>query len=271
MGSNMDGKRISGSRLAVGAIPRLPARAAARSDKMSACRFVATMVSRLEGFPTMRVVIASTSILSQVTSGNSLATSVAISSHITMPCRWALDFVTTVSSFRGRSCASLKANRMIRVTPRRVKIAVSVPTSSGKPRWARPPCPAYSPSEFSRTMTQSRSPRLQSRKGEALADRQPQTPERYVVRDVRPAYGAKVDRIEVPQAIQSVFWHHRAVFLVIVRAPGKLFYIQMKTANLLRKPLQYLKTRSYHFGADAIPRVDCNRMLSHLKLLEQIS
>jgi hypothetical protein len=45
----------------------------------------------------------------------------------------------------------------------------------------------------------------------------------------------------------------------------------MKTANLLRKPLQYLKTRSYHFGADAIPRDDCNHMLSHLKLLEQIS
>src|SRR5580704_5030771 len=36
MGSNMEGKRRSGSRLAVGAIPRLPARAAARSERMSA-------------------------------------------------------------------------------------------------------------------------------------------------------------------------------------------------------------------------------------------
>ncbi len=57
----------------------------------------------------MRTVMASTSILSQVTSGNSRATSAAISSHITMPWRWAFDLVTTVSSLRGRDCASLKA------------------------------------------------------------------------------------------------------------------------------------------------------------------
>ena len=44
---------------------------------------------------------------------------------------------------------------MIRVTPVRVKIDVSVATSSGSPRWARPPLPEYSPSLFSRTMTQS--------------------------------------------------------------------------------------------------------------------
>lgn len=37
--SNMEKNRLSGSRLAVGANPRLPARAAARSDKFSARRF----------------------------------------------------------------------------------------------------------------------------------------------------------------------------------------------------------------------------------------
>ena len=45
----------------------------------------------------------------------------------------------------------------MRETPTRVKMATSVPTSSGRPRWARPPWPEYSPSEFSRTITQSRS------------------------------------------------------------------------------------------------------------------
>ena len=94
---------------AVGATPRLPASAPARSDRISACRLVATMVSRLCGFSVIRTVIASTSILSQVTSGNSFETSSAISSHITMPCRWAFDLVTTVRSLRGRDCASLKA------------------------------------------------------------------------------------------------------------------------------------------------------------------
>ena len=55
---------------------------------------------------------------------------------------------------------------MIRVTPTRVKIATSVPTSSGSPLWARPPWPEYSPSEFSRTITQSRSPTPTPRRGE---------------------------------------------------------------------------------------------------------
>ena len=44
----------------VGAMPRLPASAAARSLRMSACRLVATTVSMLAGRLTMRAVIAST-------------------------------------------------------------------------------------------------------------------------------------------------------------------------------------------------------------------
>ena len=82
-----------------------------------------------------------------------------------MPCFWALDLVTTVSFRRGRSAAMAKAVRMIRVTPARVKMAVSVAISSGWPRWARPPWPAYSPSEFSRTITQSMSPGDTARSG----------------------------------------------------------------------------------------------------------
>ena len=46
---------------------------------------------------------------------------------------------------------------MMRVTPARVKIVTSVATSCGWPRCERPPWPAYSPSEFSRTITQSSS------------------------------------------------------------------------------------------------------------------
>ena len=89
--------------------PSEPASAAARSDRMSACRLVATIVSSVCGFMTMRIVMASTSILSHVTSGNSCATSAAISSHMTIAWRCALLLVTTVSSLRGRDWASLKA------------------------------------------------------------------------------------------------------------------------------------------------------------------
>ena len=68
IGSNIDGYLRSGLRLAVGAMPRLPDRAAARSLKMSACRLVATITSSDCGFITMRMVAASTSILSVDTS-----------------------------------------------------------------------------------------------------------------------------------------------------------------------------------------------------------
>jgi hypothetical protein len=124
------------------------------------------MVSSVSGFNTMRVVMASTSILSHLTSGNSLATEAATSSHITMPLRWALLLVTTVMCFLGRSLAIWKAKRIIRSTPWRVKIETSVAVSQAWPLWERPPWPAYSPSLFSRMMTQSSSPFLQLRSGD---------------------------------------------------------------------------------------------------------
>ncbi|MNY29225.1 hypothetical protein D3C86_1632560 [compost metagenome] len=124
---------------------------------MSACRLVATMVSSDAGLLIMRAVDASTSSLSHLTSGNSFEICTAISSHITIAWRWALLLVMTVSSLRGRDWASLNAKRMIRSTPARVIIDTSVAASIGWPWCTRPPTPEYSPSEFSRTMTQFRS------------------------------------------------------------------------------------------------------------------
>ena len=59
----------SGFRFAVGAMPSEPESAAARSERMSACRFVATITSMVAGFRTIRVVMASTSSRSCFTSG----------------------------------------------------------------------------------------------------------------------------------------------------------------------------------------------------------
>ena len=171
IGSNIEGAARSGFRFAVGAIPSEPASAAARSERMSACRLVATIVSSVDGRSVMRMVIASTSILSQPTSGNSRATSAAISSHITMPKRCAFDLVTTVRPLRGRERASAKAKRMMRVTLARVNSATSVAVSCGRPRCERPPWPAYSPSEFSRTITQSRSAGVTSLSGLVIPGR----------------------------------------------------------------------------------------------------
>ncbi|MCY1226561.1 hypothetical protein D9M72_387960 [compost metagenome] len=152
-------------------MPRLPASAAARSLRMSACRLVATMVSSEAGRLTMRAVQASTSSLSQVTSGNSLDICNAISSHITIAWRCALLLVTTVSSLRGRERARLKAKRMMRSTPARVIMLTSVAASMGWPWCTRPPTPAYSPSEFSRTITQSSWPGAQRLSGPSMPGR----------------------------------------------------------------------------------------------------
>ncbi len=81
----------------------------------------------------MRAVAASTNSLSHLTSGNSWLIWTAISSHITIAWRWALDLVTTVNNLRGRDCASLKAYRMMRSTPARVIMDTSVATSIGWP------------------------------------------------------------------------------------------------------------------------------------------
>ena len=119
-----------------------------------------------------------------------------------------------MSSLRGRDWASLNAKRMMRVTPARVIIETSVATSFGSPLWTRPPTPEYSPSEFSRTITQSSSGPgdVAQRAGDArqdagrahvgvlverLADREAQAPERDVVGDVRRADRAEQDRVEV--------------------------------------------------------------------------
>lgn len=129
-------------------------------------KFVATIVSKDSGFNTILQVIASTSMKSILTSGKSFATSFATSSQRTMPLRCALLLVTTVSILRGLCCAVSYAKRRILSTACRVKIATSVAVSHASPRCERPPCPAYSPSLFSRTMTQSKS--LQSRSGDLV-------------------------------------------------------------------------------------------------------
>ena len=79
--------------------------------------------------------------------------------------------VMTVSSLRGRAWASLKAKRMMRSTPTRVIMHTSVAASVGWPWWTRPPTPEYSPSEFSRTMTQFRSSGLQRLSGASMPGR----------------------------------------------------------------------------------------------------
>src|SRR3546814_9387395 len=58
IGSNIEGVSPAGLMLAVAPLPRLPVSAEARSERMSACRLVATTVSIASGFVTMRAAMA---------------------------------------------------------------------------------------------------------------------------------------------------------------------------------------------------------------------
>jgi hypothetical protein len=131
-------------------------------------KFVATIVSMLSGLSTILVVMASTNIFSTFTSGHFAAVWAAISSQSTMPFLWALLFVTTVICFFGLLLAVSNAKSMILSTPCLVKMDTSVAVSQGLPVWERPPWPAYSPSEFSRMITQSSAPGAQLRRGDCV-------------------------------------------------------------------------------------------------------
>ncbi len=163
-------KRRSGSIFAVGATPRLPASAPARSERISACRLVATMVSGLgmqrhtvrHGIDQHFVPLHIREFLRHF-SGN------LIPHHHTMAL--GVGFGHHGQQFTWTRLCQSEGIAHNACHPTRVKIATSVPTSSGKPRWVRPPLPEYSPSEFSRTMTQSRSPCPRLRSGEVTPGR----------------------------------------------------------------------------------------------------
>jgi hypothetical protein len=154
-GSNIDGWRRVGSRLALGARPRPPVTVAVISERMSPKRLEATITSKLQGRRISSMAAASTRIDAVSISGNSAATSRKTRSQKVMLWPWALDFVIEVTARRFCVRASSKAKRMMRSVPRRVKTAVCTATSVSVPPCTCPPTWAYSPSVFSRTRTMS--------------------------------------------------------------------------------------------------------------------
>ena len=171
------------------------------------------MMSSVCGFSTIRVVIASTSILSQFDVGKSFATLAKISSHITMPWRCAFDLVTSVRSLRGRVRASSNAKRMIRSTPSRVKIRCPSRLLPAARDATRPPLPGVftlgvfaddDPVQLllADVAQRARDAGQHARRTnvgvlvEALADRQPQSPQRDVIGHVGRADRAEVNGVE---------------------------------------------------------------------------
>ena len=207
------------------------------------------------------MVMASTSILSQVTSGNSAATSAAISSHITMPWRWALDLVTTVSSLRGRERASSKAKRMMRVTPAAGENGHLGGDLLGKASMGAPALPGIlalgilahdhpvqvlgpDPSQRALDAGEDAGGADIGVLVERLADVEAQAPQRDVVGHVGRAHRAEVDGVEFLQRRAAILRHHDAVLLVIVRSPVEGLDVQAEAAVALRQGLENFEAGS---------------------------
>ena len=184
-----------------------------------------------------------------------------------MPWRCAFDLVTTVSSLRGRDCASLKAKRMMRSTPARGHGAhvgdfhrmalVGAAADAG-----------VLASEFSRTITQSRSLGVQRFSGASMPGRMRvgrtlaywskpwqifrRRPWRDVVRDVRVAGRAEQDGVLVAQRLEAVGRHHLAVGAVPVAAPAEAGEGEVEAGAAGGQRLQHLLPGRNDFLADAV-------------------
>ena len=173
-----------------------------------------------------------------------------------------------------------KAKRMIRSTPRRVKIAVSVATSSGRPRCTRPPWPAYSPSLFSRTITQSRSPGPTSRSGEVMPGRMrvgrtlAYWSRPWQIGSRRPhsvtwsgmfgiADRAEIDRVGGAQPGEPVRRHELAVPAIPVGTPVVVVDDQLESAVARGHGVQHFEAGADDLGADAVGGNGGDAVLAH--------
>src|SRR5215472_4983124 len=173
---------------------------------------------------------------------------------------------------------------MMRCTPGRVMTETSCATSIGSPLCTRPPTPEYSPSEFSRTITQSNSGPETWRSGlvmpgkirvgrmfgvlvERLADGQAQAPEGDIIGDVRRTDGAEQDGVELAELLGAVGRHHHAMLAVIVRTPVEVVEAQSEAAIALGADLQDLHAGLNHLGPDAITAHGSDLIRTHVFLL----
>src|SRR5208283_2528379 len=116
-----EGNIRSGLRLADGAMPRVPAHAGPRSERISPNRLEATTTSKRSGLKTNRAARISIWYWSHLTSGYCPAISLTLSSQKGMLMEIQLELVAEVRCFLGRRCANSKAYFKILSTPFRVK------------------------------------------------------------------------------------------------------------------------------------------------------
>ena len=88
---------------------------------------------------------------------------------------------------------------------------------------------------------------------EALADGEPQAPERDVVRHRRVTHRAEEDRVHVPDLVEPIGRHHQPGAAVVVRTPVEIGHVEAEAALALRQCLQHGQPGGDDLGAIPSP------------------
>ena len=87
---------------------------------------------------------------------------------------------------------------------------------------------------------------------EALADRQPQAPQRNVIGHIGRTHRAEEYGIESFEFVETTGGNVVAVLEVVVAAPGEMLDVELEPAVAAPEPVQHFESGGNHFGADAI-------------------
>ena len=100
-----------------------------------------------------------------------------------------------------------------------------------------------------------------------LADRQTQTPQRDVVRDIGSADRTKQNGVELAQLIGAVWRHHDAMLPIVVRSPIEILKVQFELTVALGTGFKSLHTGRDNLGSNSISAHGGNPVSTHLLLL----
>ena len=102
---------------------------------------------------------------------------------------------------------------------------------------------------------------------EALADRQPQAPERHMVRHIRRTHRTEKNRVEFFQSREAVIRHHDAMLFVIVRSPVEIGELQRQAFHAFLQASQHRHAGGDHFRPDTVGRNCGDIILAHMTSL----
>ncbi len=281
IGSNIEGNRRSGLRLAVGAMPIEPASAAARSERMSACRLVATIVSSDCGLQRhahghgvdQHLVPGDIGKIGGDLAGDLVPQHHAVALGVRLgddgqklarPRLRQLEGEAHDAADAGAGEDRDFGRHFLRQAAMRAAALAGI--------FAFGILADDDPVEIVGRNARQRAPDAGQDAGradigilvEGLADGEAQAPERQMIGHIGRADRTEIDRIEGFQALDAALGHQHAIGLVVIRAPREILDLQRELSRRgQRRPSRTAKPGSDDFLADSITGNGCDVICLH--------